>query len=647
MTDPRDKELGLDRKIDRRDFLNGMALVAGAGVLSPRALLGLPEGDEFAPEKAASYYPPALTGLRGSTDGTFEAAHALKDGLLALGAPVETGESYDLVVVGAGISGLSTAHFFRRAAGPSASVLLLDNHDDFGGHARRNEFRAGDRLLLGYGGTQSIDSPAPYSAAARGLIEELGIDVPSWKRVLDRGAYEGLGSATFFDRETFGEDKLVRDLGPRRGDEEDAPPDSDTLRQVPLSEAARRDILRLESEAFDPWPDLTSEEKKARLLRMSYADFLKTVWKLDQGVLPYYQTRPHGLYGVGIDAVPALDGWGLGLPGFKGLKLAPGFLRGMNRDAMRTPEADAYYFHFPDGNATVARLLVRRLLPAVLPGSTAEDVVNARADYGALDVAGQAVRLRLNSTVVRVKHVGDPASAKEVEVLYLRGGKLRRVTAKRVVLACWSAMIPHLCPEMPAGQREALAFAVKVPNVYTNVLVRSWSAFRALRVARVTSPGAYWRGVRLDFPIRVGAYASPRDPESPIVVTLSRSPCAPGLPARDQHRLGRQELLNTAFVDMERKIRDLMARCLAGGGFDPARDILAVTVNRWPHGYAYQYNALFDPFWVEGGEPPCVRARKPFGRVFVANSDADAYAYTDCAIDQAHRAVTELRSFAG
>jgi len=246
--------------------------------------------------------------------------------------------------------------------------------------------------------------------------------------------------------------------------------------------------------------------------------------------------------------------------------------------------------------------------------------------------------------VARVKHIGEPGAAREVEVVYLRGGKLRRVTAKKVVLACYSVMIPHLCPEMPAAQREALAFAVKVPNVYTNVLVRNWTAFQKLGVARIITPGGYWRGLRLDYPVHVGGYTNSRDPEEPIVVTLSRSPCVPGLPIRDQHRMGRQELLNAPFTDVERNIRDLTARALPGGRFAAARDILAITVNRWPHGYAYQYNALFDPFWVDGGEAPCLRARKPFGRIFVANSDSDAYAYTDCAIDQAHRAVTELRA---
>jgi spermidine dehydrogenase len=141
--------------------------------------------------------------------------------------------------------------------------------------------------------------------------------------------------------------------------------------------------------------------------------------------------------------------------------------------------------------------------------------------------------------------------------------------------------------------------------------------------------------------VNVGAFHCATDPDAPIVVKLSRVPCQPGLTARDQHRAGRQELLDTSFEDMERAIRDQMTRILGAGGFDAARDVRAVTVNRWPHGYAYQYNALFDSFWLEGKEPPCIRARKPYGRIFIANSDADAYAYTDCAIDQAHRAVGE------
>ena len=108
--------------------------------------------------------------------------------------------------------------------------------------------------------------------------------------------------------------------------------------------------------------------------------------------------------------------------------------------------------------------------------------------------------------------------------------------------------------------------------------------------------------------------------------------------------MGRIELFSTTFETFERNIRDQLGRSLAGGGFDPARDITAITVNRWPHGYAYQYNSLFDDFWMKGGEQPCQVARKPFGRIAIANADAAAYSYTDAAIDQAHRAVQEALS---
>lgn len=300
----RDRGLGMAERITRRDFLNGMAVGVGASLLAPRQLLG-GDASPFAPESAASYYPPALTGLRGSAPGAFEAAHDLKDGFLKITAVEDTGEEYDLVVVGAGISGLAAAHFFRQRA-PRGRVLVLDNHDDFGGHARRNEFTDGDRTYVTYGGTLAIDSPAPYSAVASGLIRDLGIDVGRWEKALDRNAYAGLDGATFFDKETFGSDRLVK--GINRETEAGSEIDAEALSRTPLSAAVQRGIVRLETEDFDPWPGMASEEKKARLLRMSYADFVTKVWQLDPGVVPYYETRGHGLFGVGPDAISALDG---------------------------------------------------------------------------------------------------------------------------------------------------------------------------------------------------------------------------------------------------------------------------------------------------------------------------------------------------
>jgi len=628
---PEDRRLGMGTRITRRDFLNGVAIGAG-GVLAAH-LAGADADLLFA--QNASAYPPALTGLRGSHAGSFEVLHALRDGAFwtTAATPQDTREEYDLVVVGAGISGLSAAHFFR-AARPDARVLILDNHDDFGGHAKRNEFTHNGRTYIGYGGTQSIDSPAPYSATAKGLIKDLGIDVASYSKALDGGLYKSLGlrTATFFDKETFGTDTLV--VGDPR---EDA-----FMAAAPLTDAVKRDLKRLATEKFDPMPGLSSPEKKARLARMTYAEFLTRQWKLDPGVLWMYQTRTHGLFGAGIDAVPAQDAFGLGLPGFAGMGLDPGAGPGQNYDAIRSPEAEDYYFHFPDGNASVARLLVRRLVPDALAGSTAADVVTTRADYAKLDTPNGSVRIRLSSPVMRVRHVSTGAS--NVEVTYSQDGTLKSVTARSVVLACWHSVIPSICPELPAPQKAALDFAIKVPLVYTNVFIRSWAAFQKLGVQRISTPGLWHTSIGLDFPVSVGSYKHQTNPSEPIVLHLSKSVCKPGLPIREQHRAGRQELLTTPFGAIERGIRDQLARTLGAGGFDPAADVLAITVNRWPHGYAYQYNSLSEDFWLKGGEQPCAVARRPHGRIAIANSDSQAYAYTDAAIDHGYRAAQELLS---
>jgi spermidine dehydrogenase len=647
-----DRDLGTHSSIARRDFLNGIALAVGTAVGSQVAA-GF-ETEHIA-ETSHDYYPPALTGMRGSHEGSFEVAHQVRDGKFwqQAGEPADTGETYDLVAVGGGISGLSAAHFFRKAAGRNARVLILDNHDDFGGHAKRNEFHQPGRMLLGYGGAYAIESPAPYSAVAKGLIRELGIDVEGLQRTNDRNLYRSLElrPAVFFDKETFGADRLVPDpkhMGDTEAGEsaQAADPWKDFMERAPLSQAARQDVRMIHETKTDYLPGLSSAEKKAKLARISYARYLTEIAKMDPQVVAYLQARPHTYFGVGIDAVSAQDAWGFGLPGFDGLKLDPGAGPGMNRDCIPNEEADRFFLHFPDGNATIARLLVRQLIPGALPGHTVEDVVTARAHYARLDKARNPVRIRLNSTVVRVRHQGEPASAKQVEVVYVKGGKLFRVRAAQCVLACWNMVIPYICPELPAQQREALAWEVKVPIVYTNVVLRNFDAWKKLGVNTIYAPGSYHTHLNLDVPVSLGRYHCPRKPKEPIVVHMMRTPCKPGLPAREQHRAGRTELFQTSFETFERNIRDQLARSLAAGGFDPARDIVAITVNRWPHGYAYEYNSLFDEFWLAGTETPCEVARKPFGRLAIANADAGAYAYTDCAIDQAWRAVQELTSAA-
>jgi spermidine dehydrogenase len=640
----------MEPSITRRDFLNGVALTIGAAIVPSSLFLACER--PTAPEQSVDYYPPALTGLRGSHPGSFETAHSLRDGTFwqHAGIPADTAETYDLIVVGGGISGLSAAHFYRSLAGPRARILILENHDDFGGHAKRNEFTAGNRTLLGFGGTYSIESPAPYSAVAQALIQELGIDVPSYPKYVAKDLYLSLGLTPhiFFDQETFGADKLVVDPtslgGAETGDRagQSSARWQQFLAEAALSAKSKRAYFHLYHDSKDYLPGVSSAEKKARLARISYAKFLRDLVGVPEEVVKVLQAGPQPLFGVGFDAVSAQDAWGLGFPGFAGMRLDPAPGKGMNRDAIPNREADRYFFHFPDGNASIARLLVRKLIPQAIPGNSLADLITARANYAKLDEDGSPVRIRLNSTVVRVKHDGDPNSATQVEIEYARFGKTYRVHAAHCILACWHVVIPYLCDELPGKQKQALYSAAKVPLLYTNVAIRNWEAFQKLGVSSIYAPGCYHTEAALDVPVSIGQYQCSRQPDEPIVIHMMKTPCRPGLPARDQHRAGRMELFTTTFATMEHNIRDQLGRTLGPGGFDPSRDITAITVNRWPHGYAYEYNSLFDDFWLEGGETPCEVARKPFGRIAIANADAGAYAYTDGAIDQAWRAVGEI-----
>ncbi len=650
----RDRELGMRCPITRRDFLNGVAVGVGgalAGGLVPGLEWTAEAADRLA-QDAPGYYPPALTGMRGSHPGSFEVAHAVRDGnfLAQAGPPSNTGETYDLVVVGGGISGLAAAYFYRKIAGNGARILVLDNHDDFGGHAKRNEFSVSGRTLLANGGTFAIESPFPYSKQARGLLTELGIDPPALEaKGMDRRAYHDLKEAVFFNKETFGVERLV--VGePGRRSEAGEEAWVAFLEKTPLSEQVRRDIARIETAKVDFMPGVLQSEKKDRLSRMSYRDFLLNVVKAHADVIPFYQTDTHGLYGIGIDGVPALDCWAIGFPGFQGMgldRVPTGGRLSFTALGAVTPRKDEYFFHFPDGNASIARILVRSLIPGAIPGQTADDIVAAKADYSKLDNSNSPVKIRVNSTVVRVRHVGDVASAQEVEVTYSTPQKqVAAVLGKAVVMACWNMVIPYLCPELPDKQKEALKYGAKVPLVYTVVAIRNWNSFAKLGVQRIATPGMYHSSVGLDLPVSIGAYECPKKPDDPMLLRLLRTPCQPGLPARDQQRAGRYDLLTTSFETFERNIRDQLQRVLATGAFEAARDIDAITVNRWPHGYAYEYNPLWDPEWPAGQEP-CEIARKRFGRITIANSDAVAAAYTDQAIDQAYRAVGEIASLEG
>ena len=438
----------------------------------------------------------------------------------------------------------------------------------------------------------------------------------------------------FFDQKTFGADKLVAGVGKK--------PWRVLLADAPLSERAKADIMRIQEADTDYMPGLSSNEKKARLLKISYKDYLLDIVRADPAVIPFYQTRTLDEWGVGIDAICALDVWGFDQDrGFQGLKLEPGSFPGMGNTAAGYADGSSYNFHFPDGNATIARLLVRDLIPRAVPGHSVTDVVTARTDYAELDKPDQPIRLRLSSIAVGVRNNGAPDTAKSVEIAYARLGKVYRVRATNCVLAGWNMMIPYLCPDMPQKQKDALHYLVKIPLVYTTVALRNFQAFAKLGISEVYAPGSYHTSLYLNQVVDIGGYRAVRAPDQPVLLRMTRVPCKPGLDERTQHRLGHADILATSFETFERNIREQLGRMLAPGGFDPAQDITAITVNRWPHGYAYEYNPLFDPQWAPG-QAPHELGRARFGRIVIANSDSGAAAYTDSAIDQAHRAVQEL-----
>ena len=632
-----DKELGMDRSISRRDFLNGAAAITATAAMRG----GVLASSNQSAQAGGVGYPPGRTGLRGSHPGSYEVAHQLaRQGRKDWGR-VHDAESdvYDLVIVGAGISGLSAAHFYRKEH-PDARILILDNHDDFGGHAKRNEFELDGRTIISYGGSQVLEDPGSYNVVTRGLLRDLGVETKRFETAYDHEFYRrnGLAAATFFDSETYGSDRLVRfplmdypflPLTPSSLEVNDA------ISQTPIGENARRELLQLLEARGNRLTDIPADEQARYLRRLSYRDFLERhMGVTDPEVFAIYQ----GLTAdstASIEASSALSVMSYaGLPGLRATAIAN-----------YGDDAEPYIFHFPDGNASIARLLVRQMIPRVAAGTTMDDIVLAKFDYAKLDEEDSRVRLRLSSTEVRLEHDGSIENAKQVSATYVKDGKAYRVRGKYCVMAGYNAMIPHICPELPVGQREALAFAIKAPIVYTSVLLKDWRAWKKLGIGFFASPGAYYVVSMLDFPVSMGGYTFSPNPDKPIIVHMERFAIGddPRATRMEQRLAGRRELFATSFETIERETRKQLAGALAGGGFDPAKDIAGITANRWGHGYSYRYRPGIDSGY-EGSESPHVVGRQRLGRITIANSDAGASASIRAAIDQAHRAIAEINS---
>jgi spermidine dehydrogenase len=618
--------------ITRRDFVNGIALgTAGLGLSPIEAVAkGLLPTSVLGPE----YYPPALTGFRGSHPGSFEIAHAVALNGQRFSPPkAQTGPLYDLVVVGGGISGLSAAKLFRDRYDGLCRILVLDNHDDFGGHANRNEFNVDDKMLLCYGGCQTIENPGKYSRVASQLLKDLSIDVDRFYDYYDQEYFSSrnLKQGIYFDRKTFGADRVTGNpIGGFYG-EMQPEKQKQAIAAMPIGEADQAEFLRLVTGGVDYLEGKSVQEKKALLRNISYLDFLEKYVGMPESVREIMQDTFLQLTSVGWEAASAFEAAEWWFPGTWEL--------GVQEE---DEDDEPYIHHFPDGNAGVARSLVRDLIPDAIPGSTMEDLVTARADYSLLDTGDSDVSIRLNSTAVDVRHNAD---GKFVDVTYFNAGKPYRARAKHVVLACYNNIIPHICTEVPEEQAAAIGYATKIPFVKGSIALRSWHAFMESGYFNIYTPGNHhFKHLKLDFPVSMGDYHYSQGPDEPIVISAWHSPTTRGLPTKEQYRAGRLKMLGMSYDEYERDIYAHLDGMLGPYGFDAEREIAAITLNRWPHGYAYEFEGVGIPAEYGRNNGPHIAGRAQIGRISIANSDSEAYAYVDGAIDAADRAVDEQLS---
>lgn len=614
----------------RRDVLNGALLGTGLQWLGAA--------------HAEAAYPPGLTGLRGSHPGSMDVAHARAWTDSADMPTSESTEEYDLVVVGAGISGLATAYFYRRVLDKNARILILDSHDDFGGHARRNEFQVQGRRILSYGGTQSLDTPENYSPVAKGLLRELGVDLVALRRAYDLDYFRRhrLGLGMFYDADTFGRNVLLSSSLPTLAHPSSytryyvpgigvPPAFVQTLDKAPLN-AAQRAQLAVVMKGQRRSTRLDFDDESLR-----YLDVLRQAYGVqDDAVLTLLSMAMGEDSGLGASTVSwdaARDGGLLGT--------VPG--RRVRAQAESPPvngdddDLDGYFFHFPDGNATVARLLAQRLVPALARVGSPAQCVDARFDYAALDSARHSVRFRLGSTAVQVANQG-----RGTRVLYARQGRYAAAVAPHTVMAGWSMANAHTVLGLPAHQKAAMRANIKLPFVYAQVVLRRWHALQRAGIAVAYAPGAYFQYCQMDFPVRMGGQVPAQSPDDAAVLLMIRLP-APLLDApspHDQIRVGRGEVLGTEFPHYEAQVVRQLQAMYGAHGFDAERDVAALTVNRWGHGYTWD-EARFE------GEPAHRLSARAHGHIHMAGADSTGRAYTDAAIDAAWRVVEEMRAASG
>ena len=618
--DSQGDRLGMNEPISRRDFVNG-TLLAGAGML----LSGHAPGTSIAPADAWNGYG-GVGDYRRSNGNTYDVmttAHAMRDGAFDRRSAVDTGEVYDLVCVGGGLSGLAAAVFFQKSKG--GRCLVIDNHPIFGGEAKRNEFLVDGQRLIAHQGSAIYLVPQKGGYTDR-FYEVIGMDRsvleyqrwrgPSPEMPLHQSPYAEPKNYGFYFGSQFGKRPGVWVIDPW----------GRKLDGAPLSDAVKADLMRWRTVRDDgPRPQTEGDAISRQLDTITLEEHLMARHQISrETVRTFLSPVEGGGYGLGPDALSAYCAYAIEteFPGDGDAALG---------DQM-----------FPDGNTAFARLMVKRLIPDAFAGPHTVDAVwTNNVHFATLDRAAQNTRIRLNATVVRVEHAGDPASAPQVRITYVKGGRLFRVNARAVVMAGGNWTTKHVVRDLPTSHRDAYAQFYRSPCLMANVAVRNWRFLYKMGMS-----GCRWfEGLGNYLSVRrmatIGSESPTIGPDSPTVLTIKVLFAQPGLPISEQGSQGRATLLGTSFAQYERAFREQLGDMFAPGGFDPRRDIAGIILNRWGHAYVNPQPGFF--FGVNGEPAPRdVLRNAPHGRIAFANTDLAGAMDHRNSIREADRAVQQL-----
>jgi spermidine dehydrogenase len=632
-TDRHDKALGMDARISRRDFLNSTLIASGAllttrtpAELLSQAAAQVSQGDAWRGYGGVGDYASS----NGNTLQVMVDGHQIRDGVFERlpADTIDTGETYDCVVVGGGISGLAAALIFSRRARAGATCLVLDNHPIFGGEAKRNEFDVDGHRLIAHQGSAFYFVPYPFSFLAR-FYESIGLAQPR----LDYQAWGGSRQRMVTSNTPYGAPGMDQGqfgfyFGAKFGrtpGEWVIDPVRRNLAGAPIPAQSRDEflkILRAETRSDFRRPSYDGDSVSRSLDAITLEDHLMWLYGVSRESVRTYLADEGGGFGLGPDALSAMTLY------------APDLLH-----PMPDPAAEQM---FPDGNSGFARMITKTLLPGAIGGpNTLEGVCRGLVNFDALDRPGSPARIRLNSTVVSVQHDGDPAKADAVTVAYTREGRVHRTKARSVIVAGGSWTARHIVRDLPAAQREAYAQFHRSPAMMVNVAVRHWRFLEKLGIS-----GCRWfEGVGSFMQMRhvatCGAAAPTIHPDQPAVITVKVIYPSPGLPTDEQGHRGRAEMLATSFQEYERRIRAQFDGMFARAGLDVGRDIPGIILNRWGHAYVSP-----QPGWYYGSNgkpsPREVLRATPFGRIAFANTDLSGNMDHRSSIIEADRAVGQL-----